>query len=647
MTTPTIYLCAADGPDASLADAFESALPRAAGRRRVRVVRAGDPAARDWFLLLASPEAAASEAVERAIVARTTAVGVARFQVVVTAGTWDWDVSRGSLDAASTAVPRALVTAFRTPPRHLDYGADRTRHVSLRNAVFAEQVAEIVAPAIGVAKDQIFGEEVRARRRTRWLTRATASLLAVLGLAAGAGAVLATAAAAEAERERDRAVLERAASESRRLAALADQVRSEDGALATLLAIEAGRAAETEQAAAALAAAQVADSSVVRTERATAETRRLLGHDSGVADIDAGLAHVATVDWRGVVRIWPLAEAGSPVEVDTEGAAYAIAWAHDGETLGALVGGELRTFDATGMPLDTVAVEPGALTLASWGPTGFVAAGQSVTLASDGEVSASGLPERMLPGDTILFAQGSADGASVVFGTGQSQVVAVDGSLEVLSSWKYEVSRTGYLATMEVPITVLASDGATRVILPPDNVRVVMSHPATSAAGESTGPIAAVVDVQTGQVVEELVGDGYFPLPAGAAGLLPDGKAVALSTGGLEAGASLAVSGFDLDLASVPFPESMRMLELSDDGTWLVLAGGDDEAYMVSTGVVPASVDEQPDAAVAGADQACGVAGRNMTEGEWRLYMLDEPYRATCDAYAAPHIEADAEAAQT
>src|SRR5688572_25817950 len=74
----------------------------------------------EYFVLLASPEAARSQWVNREITHWLDTKSVSRILPVVTDGVWQWDPSRGDFSDDSTAVPASLRGVFAEEPLYLD-----------------------------------------------------------------------------------------------------------------------------------------------------------------------------------------------------------------------------------------------------------------------------------------------------------------------------------------------------------------------------------------------------------------------------------------------------------------------------------------------------------------------------------------------
>lgn len=219
----------------------------------------------EWFVLLASPEAARSPWVERELSHWLNTRGPGRVLPVLTDGTWVWDAERNDFDATSTAVPAVLLGVFGEEPRHVDLSWARSEEqLDLRNGRFRDQVAELAAPMHGVAKDDLVGTDVREHRRTRrWATAGVASLVFAIAFAgvfgvtfAGARATseqLATERGLRSELEDALADADRSREEARQASAEAKRQRAEAEANAALAA---ATAAEAEAAAAAADAAR-------------------------------------------------------------------------------------------------------------------------------------------------------------------------------------------------------------------------------------------------------------------------------------------------------------------------------------------------------------------------------------------------------
>jgi WD40 repeat protein len=203
-----------------------------------------------WFVLLASPEAAASEWVGREVEWWLDHRGPDRFLIVLTGGELAWDPKTRDPDPNRTsALPKPAFGRLLGEPRFTDLRWARTAEsLSLANVRFMDAVADVSATIQGRSKDEILGEDVRQHHRTRRLVRATIATLTVLLIAAAVAAVIAF-------QQRRTAIAQRNLAEERARVALSRQLASESltiggsaADLALLLAVEGMRVLDTPQA---------------------------------------------------------------------------------------------------------------------------------------------------------------------------------------------------------------------------------------------------------------------------------------------------------------------------------------------------------------------------------------------------------------
>ena len=272
----------------------------------------------EFFVLLASPGASASEWVGKEVEYWLEHRDRARLLLVLTEGEIAWDDQAEDFDwERTTALPRALAGAYPEEPRYTDLRfAARSEHLSLRDPRFRDAVADVAAPLNGRAKDDMIGEEVRQHRRTLRIARGAGVALAALTAAASVAAVLAIRAADRADRERDRAEQEARVATSRQLAAQsAVAVRDSRLGGALTQAVKAWRTEHTSQARDALLAALKAAPQVV----AVLPGRRA---QEVIVSADGRRAALRSFD-PPVVQIVDLATgraAGTPVEVPIDAA---------------------------------------------------------------------------------------------------------------------------------------------------------------------------------------------------------------------------------------------------------------------------------------------------------------------------------------
>ena len=250
----------------------------------------------EYFVLLASPEAARSPWVNREIEHWIATKSADKVLPVVTDGEWAWDEARGDFTEDSTAVPPALRTVFTEEPFFLDLRWARgSEHLSLHHTRFRDAIAQLAAPMHGISKDELEGEDVRQHRRARRMQFGAVVTLVVLalltsltGISAVRNGERAKAAAAEALRQqrvadgqRDNA--DRSAEEARRQQGLAQEQQ---------------RLAEQQQARAAQAAV-----AAQRSERLAQQQQKLADQASVEADRQQRLADRATRRTREQQRL--------------------------------------------------------------------------------------------------------------------------------------------------------------------------------------------------------------------------------------------------------------------------------------------------------------------------------------------------------
>jgi TIR domain len=177
-----------------------------------------------WFILLASPEAAASPWVQREVGYWCREKSPSTLLIVLTGGTLAWRPDGRDFDwAATTALPRSqLERVFPEEPRYIDLSwARQEEHLSLNHPRFRNCVADLAAPLHGQSKDELVGEDVRQHRRTVRLARSVIAALTALTLVVGVLGLVARSNAEEARVQRDQARVQRDQAISRQLAALA------------------------------------------------------------------------------------------------------------------------------------------------------------------------------------------------------------------------------------------------------------------------------------------------------------------------------------------------------------------------------------------------------------------------------------------
>jgi len=147
----------------------------------------------DYFILLASPQAAQSQWVEQEVDWWLRNRSASRLLIAWTDGELTWDRVTGDFDwAKTTALPRRLEKVFPEEPNHLDLRFAKTNtHLSLRQPKFLEAVAGLSATLQGRSLDEIIGEDIRQHQQTMRRLRFAVAGLVLLTIAAGYAAFVA------------------------------------------------------------------------------------------------------------------------------------------------------------------------------------------------------------------------------------------------------------------------------------------------------------------------------------------------------------------------------------------------------------------------------------------------------------------------
>ena len=135
-----------------------------------------------YFLLLASPEAAASPWVAREVAHWRAHRGTQNMLIALTSGELVWADAAHDFDwARTTALSTALAGMFTEAPRYVDLRWARAETtLDLSDFRFRNQVAEIAAPIHGVPKEELVSADVRMYRRA--VRQAFAAGLALIAL---------------------------------------------------------------------------------------------------------------------------------------------------------------------------------------------------------------------------------------------------------------------------------------------------------------------------------------------------------------------------------------------------------------------------------------------------------------------------------
>jgi WD40 repeat protein len=146
-----------------------------------------------FFILMASPEAAASPWVAREVDWWCRHQTATTILIVLTDGEMAWDNTGCDFDwSRTTALPTQLRGVFVDEPRWINLRwARNATDISLSNPRFREAIADLAAPLHGRAKDEMIGEDVAAQRRVARLRLGAISVLTLLVIVAAGAAVYA------------------------------------------------------------------------------------------------------------------------------------------------------------------------------------------------------------------------------------------------------------------------------------------------------------------------------------------------------------------------------------------------------------------------------------------------------------------------
>ena len=197
-----------------------------------------------FLILLASPEAAASEWVSREVDRWRELKGPATLLIALTAGEIAWDRERGDFDEARTnALPDSARGLFTSEPLHVDLQwARATQSLSRRDPRLLDSVASLAAVVHDRPKDEMIGEDLRQYRRTRRLARTGLVTVVLLSIVAAASALVAVRQRDEARSQRREAQDQRATAERER----EEAIRQRDLATSRYLATAASGELDTD-----------------------------------------------------------------------------------------------------------------------------------------------------------------------------------------------------------------------------------------------------------------------------------------------------------------------------------------------------------------------------------------------------------------
>ncbi len=140
-----------------------------------------------FLILLASPAAAASPWVAKEAGYWISRNGTSHVLIVHTGGTLAWDRESSAFNKSETsALPSDLLQSFSEEPLFVDLlpagEAASHRRFSMREPQFHEAVLQLASTLRNRPKDELDGEDIRARRHTRWIAASACTIILVTGL---------------------------------------------------------------------------------------------------------------------------------------------------------------------------------------------------------------------------------------------------------------------------------------------------------------------------------------------------------------------------------------------------------------------------------------------------------------------------------
>ncbi|MDQ3724320.1 MAG: TIR domain-containing protein [Actinomycetota bacterium] len=244
-----------------------------------------------WFVLVTSPSAAGSKWVNREIHWWLANRPVERLLVVVADGSLAWDEDANDFNAdTSSALPPALRGAFSEEPRWVTVPPSASGNPEPSEAEMRGTVVDVAATIRGVGKEELEGDAVRERQRTRrWVVGTISSLSLLLLLAVVASLVALS--------QRASAIDQAHVATSRQVATLSERVAGRNLNVAIQLAATAYRIDANPQTRAALINANTTSPSLIGFLQTESPVTHLAGSKDGRFAV-AGLEDGSVLRWR-------------------------------------------------------------------------------------------------------------------------------------------------------------------------------------------------------------------------------------------------------------------------------------------------------------------------------------------------------------
>jgi len=251
--------------------------------------------ASQYFILLASPEAASSEWVNKEATYWCQHKSVERILIGLTGGDMHFNGAPGRVFSVDRdALPTPLRQVLDEEPRWVGLRWARSADdLAISHPRFRDAIAEMAAPLHGVAKDELSSEEVRQHRRTVRIARTAATVITLLLVVAIVASVVAL-------QQRDNAVQQATIATSRQVAAVSESQLSTNLEVGLKLAVQAYLTNPSVQTRAGLFEADLASPFLVRFVQMGGQISQLSGGDRGRVVV-AGLSD-GRVLWRQLAK---------------------------------------------------------------------------------------------------------------------------------------------------------------------------------------------------------------------------------------------------------------------------------------------------------------------------------------------------------
>lgn len=139
-----------------------------------------------YFLLMASPEAANSEWVEKELNYWLTQKGNTNIIIVLTDGKIEWNKKENNFASSTNAIPKSSLKSFNKEPLWVDLAWVRNEEDTLKieNKRFRNSIASISATLLDIDKDEIGGEDIRQHRKTKRVAFFAILIITILTISA-------------------------------------------------------------------------------------------------------------------------------------------------------------------------------------------------------------------------------------------------------------------------------------------------------------------------------------------------------------------------------------------------------------------------------------------------------------------------------